>query len=158
MAFVNDNLLTYGLTDYTHESIDFSIYIQPITLTNITSSNTLIAAFTTALAGITLGSVNKIDIGALRQIERPAVFPTDPYAQRESQWLCTYRDNVTGTEATFRVPVALLAGNLKPEVGDPADLTSTAWQAFKTAFEALAVSAAGNAVTLLKAVHVGKNI
>lgn len=158
MALVNDNLLTYGLTDFTHESIDFSIYILPITLANITSSNALIAALTNALSGVTLGAINKIDIGALRQIERPPVFPSDPYAQRESQWLCTYRDTVTGAEATFRIPIALLTGNLKPEIGDPADFTSPAWQAFKTAFENLAVSAAGNAVTLLKAVHVGKNI
>jgi hypothetical protein len=80
--------------------------------------------------------------------------PSDEHAQREIAARFTYADDVTGDLYRFDVPgpeSIFLAGT------DKVDMSDVAVAAFKIVFEADVVSPAGNSVTLLSGIRVGKN-
>ena len=83
--------------------------------------------------------------------------PSNAFAQRETKWLLRYRDNVTNKVYTAEVPGADL-DLLDTQAKGYLDTSQAEWTALKTAFENFVLSADGNAVVLLSAQHVGRNI
>jgi len=91
-------------------------------------------------------------------LDTPAL-PTSPYAQRELKWLVTYSGNTSGKKFTIEIACPDVTDNVVPNT-DLADLASTDWAAFVTAFEAYVKSPDNGteAVTVLSARVVGRNI
>lgn len=83
--------------------------------------------------------------------------PTDPQAQRESALRIFYADDVTGEVYHVSIPGPDWANiDLLPNT-DLADLTDTVAANLVIAIEANALSPVGNAVTVLRAVQVGRH-
>lgn len=83
--------------------------------------------------------------------------PTDPQAQRESALRIFYADDTTGEVYHVSLPGPDWANvDLLPNT-DLADLTDTPMDNIVTAIEANALSPVGNAVTVLRAVAVGRH-
>lgn len=83
--------------------------------------------------------------------------PTDPQAQRESALRVFYADDVTGEVYHVSVPGPDWANiDLLPNT-DLADLTDTVAANLVIAIEANALSPVGNAITVLRAVQVGRH-
>lgn len=83
--------------------------------------------------------------------------PTDEFAQRESALRVFYADDVTGEVYHISVPGPDWADvDLLPNT-DFADLTDTPMSGLVTALEANALSPVGNAITVLRAVQVGRH-
>lgn len=83
--------------------------------------------------------------------------PTDEFAQRESALRIFYADDVTGEVYHISVPgPAWDLVELLPNT-DLADLTDEPLAAMVTAIETNALSPVGNAVTVLRAVQVGRH-
>ena len=83
--------------------------------------------------------------------------PTDEFAQRESALRVFYADDVTGEVYHISVPGPDWADvDLLPNT-DLADLTDTPMAGLVTALEANALSPVGNAITVLRAVQVGRH-
>lgn len=112
-------------------------------------------AFGAAVAGVSL-CVQATE--KLSQVTDPpdASIPNDVYAQREIGLRVFYEDTVTGKQYHITIPgpdldnIDLLAGT------DLADLTDTPVSALVAAMEA-GLSPDGNAVSVLRAVVVGRN-
>lgn len=143
--------------DYSNEKSTVQFSVPAITSANIVAVNADIGAIGVALLDLSLCNLAKTqtvsDFATSNQDP-----PTNPYAQRELKWLMTYRDDVTNKEHTMEIPGADLTDNLLGNT-DQADLSSADWVAFITAFEDGAVAPdTGNAVTVLSAYVVGRNI
>lgn len=141
--------------DYSEEISSLSFYVQQINAGNLVATQGQINAIGLALLDLTLGALKNTQTILEFSASNPTP-PTDPYAQRELKWLVSYRDNVTLREYQIEIPCADLTDNLLANT-DKADLASTDWAAFVTAFEAGAKSLDGNAVTVLDAFVVGRN-
>lgn len=82
--------------------------------------------------------------------------PTDVFAQRESALRVFYADDVTGEVYHISIPGPDWDGvNLLPNT-DLADLTDEPVATLVTVLEASALSPVGNAITVLRAVQVGR--
>lgn len=89
-------------------------------------------------------------------VKNPAT-PTDVLAQRESALRVFYADDVTGEVYHISIPGPDWDGiDLLPNT-DLADLTDEPVAALVTALEANALSPVGNAITVLRAVQVGRH-
>ncbi len=83
--------------------------------------------------------------------------PTDPQAQRESALRIFYGDDVTGEVYHVSIPGPDWANIALQPNTDLADLTDTVAANLVIAIEANALSPVGNAVTVLRAVQVGRH-
>lgn len=111
------------------------------------------------IAGVTLGQIASVKVLA-RDSDQSSTPATAPEAQRELKWLVEYSDDTTGQVYQAEIPC--------PDITDATlynqaptkeiDLTDAAWVTFVTAFEALVLSADGNAVTVLGGRLVGRNL
>lgn len=138
------------MIDYDRDTRQFSV---PITEASSANHDTLkgnVVALQLAIAAISHCNIPYYDFVADRQIVSP-VPPSIQAAQVNIQWKVTYVDSVTSAIETVRIPGAdlTLAGVLKP-ASNEAELTQTEMAAFKTAFEAVTLSDAGNAVAIQK--------
>lgn len=89
-------------------------------------------------------------------VKNPAT-PTDVLAQRESALRVFYSDNTTGEVYHISIPGPDWdAIDLLPNT-DLADLTDAPVSGLVTALEANALSPVGNAITVLRAVQVGRH-
>lgn len=141
--------------DYTSEKSTVSIYIPTLTSANYDAVSAQIDDLDTAMNAVVLGSEVKRQIVSAESGSGQGQ-ASNAYAQREMKWLCTYQDDVTLKYHNFEMPCPKLDANLVDNNGD-ADLSQAAWSAFVTAFEAVARSADGNAVTFVRARLVGRN-
>lgn len=153
--------MTINLADYRGSKSSMSLYHAELAAANIDAhigALGLYEDFATALAGISLG--NSQTIKALAQVNEVSSTPaTDPSSLIGVKWLCTYSDDVTGKSFQFEIPCAdVTNGDLRAGDTDQAVLTETEWVAFISAFEALAKSPDGNAVTFVGARIVNRNI
>jgi hypothetical protein len=155
MAVLNTGLLSVDLIDFSKETQQHSIYGAVLNAGNFAAQATAEGNYLTALAAISSLNVYKTMFGNQSR-NSPKNPPTDMSAQRELQWGVVYVDVVTGQIFTHRIGGPVLTANLKPN-SDHADLAATDIAAYVTAFEAYALSPAGNAVTLTDIVVVGKN-
>lgn len=113
-------------------------------------------AITDALVGITIGTLGEVNFTQVDQLKADDnTRPVSPFAQRETKWLVTYQDSITGDLGQFEIPTAdlLVLGS-----GGEADPTNAAVIAFKAAVESELVTRAGNSATIVSIKHVGRNI
>lgn len=119
------------------------ISIVPLTAGNIASQVTKVQAVGTALSALTNGVLANESIQ--HDLSGSASYPT-AIANRGEKWILS-ASNPTARKFTYTIPAPVATGNVLAD-NYTADLTSTAWAAFKTAFEAVAVDPAGSALTL----------
>ena len=148
---------TFTITDYSQENSTFGFESAVLTTGNISSQTGLLATLETKTEALSIGHVAKQQIAQIL-VDDPGV-PTDPFAQRELKWLVTYQAVTSGMKYTLEIPAPDLTDNLV--VGsDLADLSSTAWDEWITAFVAVAKPAddLADSVIVLSARLVGRNI
>lgn len=149
---------TFSFIDFSNEPSSFGVTSVDLTAANFDAQATAFASLQSA--------VDNLSIATLRSHQRSItpdtpnnVLPTDPYAQREIKWLVSYTGDTSGKEFQIEIPAPDLTDNLVPAT-DFADITSTDWAAFVTAFEAFARSPDDDTetVTVVSARLVGRNI
>jgi len=119
------------------------VNIVPLTASNFAAQVSAVQALGTALNGLTTGVLAAESIQ--HDLLGSAAYPSSP-ANRGEKWIIT-ASNPFGRKFTYTIPALNPTGNLQAD-NYTALLTSTAWAAFVTAFNAAAVDPAGNALTL----------
>lgn len=150
------SIFTLNVNDHDNEKSPATFRGVDLTAVNFDAQATLRATLEAAVAAIIIGNINTRQVLALRENVTPGL-PASPFAQRETKWLVTYSDNVTGDEYQLELPTADLsnkAGNTALMDVAPASQGAD----FVAAFEAFHLSPLGNAVTFIEARHVGRNI
>lgn len=147
--------VAFTYKDFNDESSTVGFTHGDMTAASFDADHTLISNLSAALGALTLCTQSKKTIVSDELLTGIAQ-PVDPYAQRESKWLVRYKDTSTQKTYSLEIPGAdltlLVAGD------DRMDPANAAYIAFETAFEAYHRSPAGNPVSLLEIVHVGRNI
>jgi len=148
---------TIQITDYSNEKSGFGVTSVTANAGNLAAQQTAAAALVGAVEDLTIGEVTKQQM-ALVILDTPAI-PTSPYAQRELKWLVQYVGDTSGKIFSIEIAAPDITDNVSPNT-DIADLASTDWAAFVTAFEAFARSPDNGTetVTVLGARVVGRNI
>lgn len=144
-------------TDYGNEKSGLTVTSADLTAANFDAQATASSGLSVAIGALSIGSLTRRTQTMVRLDD--ADIPTNPFAQRELKWDVLYRGNTSGDPFHIEIPCADLDGNLVPNT-DIADLTSTAWANFVTAFEAFARSPQNptESVTVISAKVVGRNI
>lgn len=142
--------------DYSNERSTVKFRIDQVIAGNYTAQATAVSNLQTALGGITLGNIaSRILTAEETFISRTP--PTNSFAQRESKWLVRSEDTVTHEIIRHEIPTA--DQNLLTSQSDLITVFPTGVLAnFKTAWEAVVVSKAGNPVTLVSLEFVGKRL
>lgn len=145
------------ITDYSNEKSSFGVTSITANAGNLAAQQTEAAALVGAIEDLTIGEVTKQAM-SLVILDAPAI-PTNPYAQREMKWLVQYVGDSSGKIFSIEIAAPDITDNVVPN-SDQADLTSTDWAAFVTAFEAFARSPDNGTetVTVIGARLVGRNI
>lgn len=148
---------TITITDYSLENSTFGYEAAELTAGNIVAQTALHVALEAATEDISSGHVSKQQVAQIL-LDDPGV-PTSQYAQRELKWLVTYQAVTSGKKFQLEIPAPALIGNLVAG-SDLADLDSTDWSAWVTAFVGIAKSPddISDAVIVLSARLVGRNI
>lgn len=142
--------------DYSYEESPVTLPGVDFTAGNIVTQFGLIDDFVDAINGVTLGTLVK-DTRTAAVAEFTKTRPASPFAQREMKWLVRYTDDVTPNgDGTFEIPTPDLA--LLDAGGEFMDLTTAGGLALIAAVEAYGRSRLGNAITLVSAEYVGRNI
>lgn len=152
---------TYSWEDFDGEDAKMTVNTVEITAANIDAQQTLLTTLRTALNDITIGVVNKSvlsDIGW-----DTYTLTTNPFGQREIKWVIIAEDINGNRFRANEVPTAdlsLLENGSKyiikdgaVSVSDPDGFVAD----FKNAYEAVAVSNAGLALTIVHMYQIGKN-
>lgn len=145
-----------SLMDYDGEQTAFRVHVTALNDTNIAAQLTLQANLGTAINNMVTGSLQHIRYG--NEVISQNAAPSDPWSQRETKWLISYRDTITGKNYRCELGTADLT-NLDPNnrdsayIGDGGDV-----DAFITAFEAYVTAPlTDNAVEITGIVPVGRN-
>lgn len=156
--------LSYSVKDYSGETgvitmkmAEYNVGTYDVLLTDIgTLRNALFinSGFTT---GICWGTGLYQEKQTLFIDDMLPVPPTDENILRGRKWSVRYYDNVTFQKYTASVPCAI-ATDLLIANSDRADLSKSAWVAFKSAFEAVVKSPFANDVTISSAWLVGRRL
>jgi len=149
--------VAFQITDYSNEKSTTVLNTTVLTAGNFAAQQTLAAALAAAIEDLTIGELTK-QINSVPVLDTPAI-PTNPYAQREMKWLVSYQGDVSGKLFSSEIAAPDITDNVVPNT-DTADITSTDWAAFVTAFEAYVKSPddATETVTVIGAHLVGRNI
>jgi len=152
---------TYSWSDYDSEPANMTINTVELTGANLDAQQTLLTTLRTALNDISIGVVSKSvasDIGWDTFVQT-----TNPFGQREIKWVIIVEDINGNRFKSNEVPMAdldLLENNSKyiikngvVAVSDPDGFVA----AFKNAYEAVAVSNTGLALTIVDMYQVGRN-
>jgi len=150
-----NNLFT--INDYSNEKSSFAVTSITANAGNLAAQQTEAAALFAAIEDLTIGALVKQQM-SLIIYDTPEI-PTNVYAHREQKWLVTYVGDSSGKEYQSEIAAPDLTDNLNGN-SDAADLTSTDWVAFVTAFEAYARAPDNGTetVTVLRAKLVGRNL
>lgn len=153
---------TFSFEDYDGEDSNVKINTVEITAANLDAQQTLLTTLRTAMNAILLGTVNKSvvsDIGWDTYTQT-----TDPFGQREIRWTIVSEDINGNRFRSNELPMAnlaLLEGGSKFIIKNGVVSVVTgaaAVTAFKDAYEAVAVSNTGLALTIVDMYQSGKNI
>ena len=147
--------------DYDGEPTRMNVNTIEIDATNLAAQETLLSNLRIATNNISLGTVEQ---AAITDITWDTVtVTTNPFAQREIKWVVIVQDTNGDKYKSNEVPMAdldLLENNSKyiikngsVAVSDPNGYVA----AWKTAYEAFAVSPTGAALTVLDMYQVGRN-
>lgn len=142
------------ILDFDGEASGFGVAIPDLTAGNIAAQLALLATLYTALQGIITGTPRTEQVVAVTT-ELSGALPTDAFSQRETKWLVSGTDTA-GLSSTIEIPTADLS-LLSPGSG-VLDISTGAGDAFRDALNAVWRSRAGNAVTVDRIVHVGRNL
>lgn len=115
-----------------------------------------VAALGAAILGVTDCVQAKETFNQAVDVKDPTT-PTDEHAARESALRVFYADDVTGEVYHVSIPGPSWDGILMEPNTDLADLTDAPVDALVTALEANALSPVGNAISVLRAVKVGRH-
>jgi len=145
------------ITDYSNEKSNFNLTSVTANAGNLAAQQTAAAALVAAIEDLTIGEVTK-QIMQLAVVDTPAI-PTNPYAQRELKWLVQYQGDSSGKLFSAEIACPDVTDNVLVN-SDIADLASTDWAAFVTAFESYVRSPDNGTetVTVIGARLVGRNI
>lgn len=149
---------SWKIKDFANQSSNFQVNTDEITAANIATITPQIAALQTAIDGICIGNINTATTVATVD-EISTAKASDPSARRELKWLCTMVDSVNGKQESREMPCPDVntAANFESD-GESLNLAVNPGLAFKTALQAVAVSADGNSVILTKVRLVGRNL
>lgn len=140
--------VTLSLIDYDKDRRQFSLPIAESSAGTYTADLAAVNALRDAVLGISKCELEARDFVASRQ-ETGNAPPSAASAQINIEWKVTYIDDVTGGVETVRIPGADLdIANVLLPGSNVADLTVGAMSTFVTAFEAVVLSDAGNAVSV----------
>lgn len=145
------------INDYSNEKSSFGVTSVTANAGNLAAQQTLAAALVAAVEDLTIGELVK-QTQVLVILDSPAI-PTSPYAQRELKWLVNYVGDSSGKTFSVEIAAPDITDNVVVNT-DVADLSSTDWAAFVTAFEAYVRSPDNGTetVTVVGARLVGRNI
>jgi len=148
---------SFQITDYSNEKSSFGVTSITANAGNLAAQQTAAAALAGAVEDLTIGELTKQSMN-LVILDTPAI-PTSPYAQREMKWLVSYVGDSSGKIFQVEIAAPDITDNVVPNT-DTADLASTDWSAFVTAFESYVRSPDNGTetVTVLGARLVGRNI
>jgi len=146
--------LSYTLIDYGGEKSTVKLSMPEVSDINYSTAETQIDALISAIDGITLMAPVQ-DTRTYVVNDYAGTLPTSQYAQREHKWLVQFHDSA-GNRGTLEVPGADLT--LLNTNEDTMNIDSGAGATFVTALEALLLNTYGNAITVDRVVHVGRNI
>lgn len=129
---------------------------------NAATADTALDAAETALQAavddLTLGEISRVTTTRKSAAVSNAL-PSSPSAQRQNKILVRYEDDVTNELGSVEIPVADLSAVTLLTNTDIIDLTAgTAMPALVTAIETHVKSKAGNAVSVIQALWVGRNL
>ena len=122
---------TFTINDYSNEKSTFGLTSITANAGNLAAQQTAAAALAGAVEDLTIGKLVK-QVQSLVILDDPST-PTSPYAQRELKWLVTYQAVDTGKLFQCEIAAPDVTDNVLPNT-DIADLSSTDWDAFVTAF------------------------
>jgi len=147
----------FQITDYSNEKSSTVLNTTVLTAGNFAAQQTLAAALAAAIEDLSIGELTKQSM-SLVILDTPAI-PTSPYAQRELKWLVSYVGDSSGKIFQIEIAAPDITDNVVGN-SDIADLASTDWAAFVTAFESYVRSPDNGTetVTVIKAQVVGRNI
>jgi len=142
-------LYTITFNDYSNEKTSTTISIDPAAIAGD------ITAWENAVDAVASGTyASDQDSTITRYSNAPA--PTSA-AQREEKLLVSYEDNVTFARYTFTIGTFLKSAvTFKPNT-DEVDISAGGGLTLKNAFEAVAVSPAGNSCSVLGMRYVGRS-
>jgi hypothetical protein len=148
---------TFQITDYSNEKSTFGVLSVTGNAGNLTAQEGLAAALHDAVDGLSIGVISKQTYGIML-VDAPGI-ATNPYAQREMKWLVTYQGSTSGKLFSIEIAAPDVTDNVLVN-SDVADLGSTDWLAFVSAFEAYVKSPDNGteAVSVVSARLVGRNI
>lgn len=152
---------TFSWSDYDGEPANMTINTVEITAANLDAQQTLLTTLRTAMNEITIGVVNKSVVSDIGWDTN--TLTTNPFGQREIKWVIIAEDVNGNKFKANEIPMAdlaLLTGNQKyiikggaVSVTDPDGYVAD----FKAAYEAVAVSNTGLALTIIDMYQVGRN-
>lgn len=147
----------FTINDYSNEKSAFGVTSITANAGNLAAQQTAAAALFAAVEDLTIGELVKQTMN-LVIYDTPAI-PTSPYAQRELKWLVQYVGDSSGKTFSIEIAAPDITDNVV-ENTDVADLGSTDWAAFVTAFESYVRSPDNGTetVTVIGARLVGRNI
>lgn len=147
---------TRTLKDYDSETTTFRVNANPLNAGNIAAELVLQSNLGAAINDMVLGSLQQITYGNAVTAYEPA--PNVTEAQRELKWMINYRDSVLNTPHHVTLGTADTS-RLDPNNRGKANMGDAGVvDAFVAAFEAYAVSPAGNPVTVESIILVGRNV
>lgn len=144
----------YSIIDHDSEASSVGVNIVDLNAGNIAATLVQVAALKDAVDAVIIGTPRQEQVIATTA-DIAGVAPADGFAQRETKWLVTGTDT-QGLTSTLEIPCAnldLLAGGTKN-----LDISAGVGLALKTALDAVWISRAGNAVTVSRVIHVGRNL
>jgi len=144
----------WSTIDHDGEGSSIGVRVVDLNAGNIAAQLTAIGLLETALKGVSLAGFTKLDVLAVTTLIGDPQ-PVDGMAQRETKWLVSGSDTA-GFSTTIEIPGADL--DLLPAGSANLDLSAGAGLALKNALEAVWRSKQGNAVTVNRVTHVGRNI
>jgi len=128
----------------------FEINTVPLTAANLAAQQALMDTLESALEALTLGVVEKRSSAIEKEINTG--LPSS-VALRGAKWKLNIQENGGNNRTSvLTIPASLIAGQLVTGTTQ-ADFSTTEWTNFKSAFEAVAKSIAGNPLILQGAAY-----
>jgi len=146
--------LNYKIVDHDGETSTVGVNMVDLTAGNIAATLALVATLEAAIDALIIGTPRSEQVIAVTT-DIPGVLPANAFAQRETKWLVTGVDSA-GITCTLEIPTADLDA-LGAGTGE-LDISAGVGLALANALNAVWLSRAGNAVTVSKVTHVGRNI
>ena len=156
-----NDFASFSWYDYDSEKSGTSINLAETTELTLAAQNSAITTLRNAMDDLTIAPVSKASQTDI--IFDTPVVPTDPFAQREIKWVVIAQDASGNKFKANEIPTAnldLLENGSKYLVKSGVTTVVTAAaavNAFVSAYEALALSQSGQALTVVDIYQVGRN-